>query len=128
MKKIVRLTESDLHNVIKESVNKILKEVNIGAWVEYNDSKYKQVVDVLSQHVIKRLGAEEILENPDSVEEEVGDCWQDVLNDDLLKAVYDKYDVACVSHKNCYGGGGFEVLRELEIDVRDNVLNILQNG
>jgi hypothetical protein len=33
-----------------------------------------------------------------------------------------------VSHKNCYGGGGFEVLRELEMDVRDNVLNILQNG
>lgn len=128
MKKVVRLTESDLHNVIKESVNKILKEVNIGAWVEYNDSKYKQAVDVLSQHVIKRLGAEEILENPDSVEEEVGDCWQDVLNDDLLEAVYDKYDVACVSHKNCYGGGGFEVLRELEMDVRDNVLNILQNG
>jgi hypothetical protein len=28
MKKIIRLTESDLHRIVKESVNKILKEAN----------------------------------------------------------------------------------------------------
>jgi hypothetical protein len=28
MKKIIRLTESDLHKIVKESVNKILKEAN----------------------------------------------------------------------------------------------------
>ena len=28
MKKLIRLTESDLHRIVKESVNRILKEVN----------------------------------------------------------------------------------------------------
>lgn len=28
MKQIIRLTESDLHNIIKKSVNKILKEAH----------------------------------------------------------------------------------------------------
>ena len=30
MKKIIRLTESDLHNIVKKSVNKILKETVMG--------------------------------------------------------------------------------------------------
>ena len=32
MKKIIRLTESDLHRIIKESVRRILRE---GAWDKY---------------------------------------------------------------------------------------------
>lgn len=128
MKKIVRLTESDLHNVIKESVDKILKEVNLRYWVEENEAKYKQAVDILSKYVIERLGEEEILENPDSVEEEVRDGWEEILNDELVQAIHDKYDVACITHKYAYGGGGWEVLRDLEIDVKDNALNILRNG
>lgn len=31
MKKIIRLTESDLHNIIKDSVNRILKETRFGS-------------------------------------------------------------------------------------------------
>lgn len=127
-KKIIRLTESDLHNIIKKSVNKILKEVDLKGWTENNNLAYKQAVDVLSKYVIERFGPEDILDNPDMVEDEVGDSWQDVLDSDLLQAIYDKYDVACVTHSNCYGGGGYEVLRELENDVKDNVLNILNNG
>lgn len=30
MKRIVRLTESDLHNIIKESVKRIIKETKMG--------------------------------------------------------------------------------------------------
>lgn len=127
-KKIIKLTEGDLHKIIKTSVGKILKEINLKSWVENNNSTYKQAVDVLSKYVIERLGPEDILDNPDIVEDEVEDSWQDVLSDDLLEAIYDKYDVACVTNKSCYGGGGFEVLRELQMDVRDNVLNILKNG
>ena len=40
MKKIVRLTESDLHKIVKESVQKILKESNrklVKEWDEYED-------------------------------------------------------------------------------------------
>ena len=126
-KKIIRLTEGDLHKIIKTSVSKILKEVDLKSWIEDNDSAYKQAVDVLSKHVIDLFGPEDILDNPDIVEDEVEDSWQDILKGDLLQAIYDKKDVACITHSDCYGGGGFEVLRELEIDVKDNVLNILNN-
>ena len=42
MKKIVRLTEQDLHNIIQESVNKILKE--------QRSIKSKKLFDILKQH------------------------------------------------------------------------------
>lgn len=111
MKQVIRLTESDLHKIVKTSVNKILKEVNIGAWAEHNNIKYKQAVDVLSKHVLEYIDIEDIINDPDIVELEVHECWQDVLEEDLVNAIYDKYDIACVTHKNCYGGGGYEVLR-----------------
>lgn len=127
-RQVIRLTENDLHRIIKKSVSKIIQEINVSNWVKENDLKYKQAVDFLSKKVIERLGPEEILDNPDIIEDEVEDSWQDELSDDLLEAIYDKYDVACVTNKSCYGGGGFEVLRELQMDVRDNVLNILKNA
>lgn len=40
-KQIIRLTESDLHRIIKESVNKVLKE---GAY-DMNSTEYKQMYD-----------------------------------------------------------------------------------
>lgn len=46
MKKRIRLTESDLHRVIKESVNKILNET-------YN-------IDMLDVKLLKQLRAKEI--------------------------------------------------------------------
>ena len=45
MKKIIRLTESDLHNIIKGSVNKILKEsieslgVKFGYYLRYDEDE-----------------------------------------------------------------------------------------
>ena len=32
-KKLIRLTESDLHNIVKESVNKILNEWEYAGWI-----------------------------------------------------------------------------------------------
>jgi hypothetical protein len=32
MKQIIRLTESDLHKIVKESIGKILKEIEGGCW------------------------------------------------------------------------------------------------
>jgi hypothetical protein len=32
-KKIIRLTESDLHRIVKESAKRIIKEVESGGWV-----------------------------------------------------------------------------------------------
>ena len=51
MKQIIRLTESDLHKIVKESVNRIIKEWNgdrdinpddDDLWDEYNNNPYKE--------------------------------------------------------------------------------------
>ena len=41
MKRIVRLTESDLHKIVKESVNRVLRE----AAYDINSTEYKQMYD-----------------------------------------------------------------------------------
>lgn len=46
-KKIIKLTESDLHNIVKESVNKIIKECVIN---EKRNIKSKKLYDILQQH------------------------------------------------------------------------------
>lgn len=51
MKQIIRLTESDLHKIVKESVNRIIREWNGDRdinpddddwWEEYNNNPYKE--------------------------------------------------------------------------------------
>lgn len=44
MKQIIRLTEGDLHNIVKESVNRVLKE-------SYDDERYKKVYDFCNTKV-----------------------------------------------------------------------------
>ena len=36
-KKLIRLTESDLHNIVKESVNKILTELDWKTYANYQE-------------------------------------------------------------------------------------------
>ena len=127
MKKVIRLTESDLHSIIKKSVNKILKE-SIDSWKSENDALYKRAVDKLSEYILSMYDPEDLIGDPENIEEEVEESWQNVLDENLVNAIYDKIDAAKIIDKNMYGGGGFEVLRHLEMDVKDNVLNILQNG
>lgn len=46
-KRLIRLTESDLHRIVKESVNKILKEWwdEDGDWVNDDDGDYGEELD-----------------------------------------------------------------------------------
>jgi hypothetical protein len=46
-KKIIKLTESDLHNIIKESINKIIESYTIN---EKRNLKSKKLYDILQQH------------------------------------------------------------------------------
>jgi len=59
-KQIIRLTESDLHNIIKESVQKVLSE---GFNTPSNDSMYLDLIADGLQYISK----EEIENNPDNV-------------------------------------------------------------
>jgi len=127
MKKLIRLTESDLHNIIKNSVRSILKE-SMEVWKKNNDVLYTNAVNKLSEYVLSIYDPEDLIGDPENIEEEVEESWQNVLDEKLVDAIYDKIDVANVTDKNMYGGGGYEILRNLAADVRDNVLNILQNG
>ena len=49
------------------------------------------------------------------------DIWEDCLDDDVREAVCDRIEVGRIVDKYAYGGGGFEVERDLEIGVRDRV-------
>ena len=82
----------------------------------------------MSEYVLSMYDPEDLIGDPENIEEEVEESWQNVLDEKLVDAIYDKIDVANVTDKNMYGGGGYEILRNLAADVRDNVLNILQNG
>lgn len=69
MKKIIRLTESDLHDIIKKSVNKIIKEDVLGDnWheIEQDDNVYNnyepfeaQMDDRDNEHDWSGVGEEE---------------------------------------------------------------------
>lgn len=57
-KKIIRLTESDLNRVIKESVKKILKENNIEQLKQYREEELKLYQDL--ETFLKRNGIENV--------------------------------------------------------------------
>ena len=48
MKKIIRLTESDLHRIVKESVEKILRE---GAWDKYPEKDRNEAMLDMNRNI-----------------------------------------------------------------------------
>lgn len=60
------------------------------------------------------------------IEELVEKDYQDVLDDELLDAVYDRYDVQSIVNKNAYGGGGYETLKQFSNAVKDRVADKLK--
>ena len=60
------------------------------------------------------------------IEELVEEDYQDVLDDELLDAVYDRYDVQSIVNKNAYGGGGYEVLKQFSNAVKERVADKLK--
>ena len=134
-KNVIKLNEAQLRKMIAESIKRVLNEneniasrSDTSSWKDSNDAQYQEAIDILSRHALDYLDPEDMIANPDLIENYVDDYWQYDLDDDVLDALYDRFDVAGVIGKNQYGGGRFEALRQLQIDVRDNVLNILQNN
>jgi len=55
MRRIKKLTESDLHNIVRKSVNRILNEAESGGWVVETDEAqeaYEMAVDKLGEEYV----------------------------------------------------------------------------
>lgn len=57
----------------------------------------------------------------------VSDNWQDWLSDEEQELIYDRHDIASVSNKYDLGGGGFESLRDFEMDVAKRIADIIKS-
>ena len=69
-KKLIRLTENDLHKIVKESVTKMLHEAENGGWV-VDSSEVQEAYDLaanewgedyLNQAIVRSLGTERLAE------------------------------------------------------------------
>ena len=66
MKKIIRLTESDLHRIVKESAKRIIKEAESGGWVvdsseaqeAYNLAVKEMGEETINSAIVRCLGDE----------------------------------------------------------------------
>lgn len=74
MKKLIRLTESDLHNIIKESVNKILNEMD---GTELNDFGYnaRELRNMLGDYDDDELN---VAVEAEEAEELENDIWKSI--------------------------------------------------
>ena len=80
MKQVIRLTESDLHRIVKESVQRILNE--------YNEDQYK-VLDKLDIG-IRRVGAEAQYGNQDNASRMLEDILDIArMNEGQLSSIID---------------------------------------
>lgn len=79
---------------------------------------YDEAVSLLAAACTESLGDEA---SEDDVENWVHDNWEDILPERLVAYIYAKVDYESVVHANMLGGGGWEVLRGLEIDVKDKL-------
>ena len=66
--------------------------------------------------------------NRDPFEQLVKDNWQDWLDEDEVEFIEDSYNVACVTDKYCYGGGGFEFIADFAIDVAKKIEEFIKGG
>lgn len=88
-------------------------------------------IDKLTQepYELKKLVKKYYIPNGmvDVWEQTINDEWVDILEnenrDDLVEAIYDLMDVSRITNKLPYGGGGCEVLRDLQLATVEEVGN-----
>lgn len=57
----------------------------------------------------------------------VSDNWQDWLSEKETEIINDRHDIASISNKYDLGGGGFEALRDFELDVAKRIADIIKS-
>lgn len=87
-KKLIRLTESDLHRIVKESVNKILNEAKTIRKVEYSKMPYDKKTQ---QDIDWRNYQNRINQSAEYVDDDdyVGGYYQDELDDEDINSNID---------------------------------------
>lgn len=55
MKRVIRLTESGLRNVISESVRNVLNEIKFDYWVSSNDKAMQKAIEILAKGAIDSI-------------------------------------------------------------------------
>ena len=63
----------------------------------------------------------------DIFEEYVADNWEDILPEDMVESIVDRMDVASITNRNDYGGGNYEVVRELQLGVAKRVCDKIKS-
>ena len=102
MKKIIRLTEGDLHRIIENTVKRVLKEGTLNEYVSMKHSGHnlddylddKDFMEIV-RRVVKMYDAEEFEEDDpehiDNMEMEIADVIKDFANDEAIDEFGYKY-------------------------------------
>lgn len=98
-------------------------------WAQENNEQYAKAVEMMAQYIIEELDIESLEEYEENYYEieDAASNWREWLDDELVDAIEEKIDVAKVVDKDCYGGGGWEVERDFQIDTRNKVKEIITN-
>lgn len=102
MKKIIRLTEGDLHRIIENTVKRVLKEGTLNEYVSMKHSGHnfddylddKDFIEIVNR-VVGMYDAEEFEEDDqehiDNMEMEIADVIKDFANDEAIDEFGYKY-------------------------------------
>lgn len=98
-------------------------------WAQENNEQYTKAVEMMAQYIIEELDIESLEEYEENYYEieDAASNWREWLDDELVDAIEEKIAVAKVVDKDCYGGGGWEVERDFQIDTRNKVKEIITN-
>ena len=104
MKKIIRLTESDLHRIIKRSVNRVLKESDTGDFEDYYSGEESQPQQPQEQDIINKLLGLGLRDVTDAYATALGD-WEDedseYMNPEVIKQFLSASGAQRLKRKGC---------------------------
>lgn len=111
----IELLFSILNDVYEESENKYFKLMDI------IEKKPFSIKDMLKRFEGKTYGSVDLFQNW------VNENKYDVLDEEMIESLEDRYGVASIVNKKQLGGGGFEMERHLEIDCSKKIAEIIKN-
>lgn len=84
------------------------------------DNEHFNVADVIKKY--KHVNV------PSVIDTYVKDNWQDDLDDDVVDALNDFFDIGGIVNKTMLNGGKFEAFRDFQIAIERNVINKIRKS